>query len=334
MRLVRATAVLALEGEPPRLGPRQHVRAPVPAPAAQVLDRLVGGPRAFASVAEVQRELEALQGQPTQVSRAQRVAHLGLLGAVLAAPLMMLFCLRYFLLAISMAHAQQGIAAIDRAEAVLVHGEGTAADRAVVEECDREHLTAPDGTYWFHALTERRRQLREELKGWEDFAGPDPVAVALARYRFPEEQLAGPFNVPRIRQLMAETPERRREFRGVMALSLCVTPVVFVAGCVLWALIFRGGLTLRLMGISLRRRDGRPAARWQCAWRTLLFWLPIMTALCLSLLALTPGPEFAGVALMLWVVAAGTLAGYVPLALTRPTWSLHDRLAGTYLMPS
>src|SRR5262249_834534 len=140
--------------------------------------------------------------------------------------------------------------------------------------------------------------------------------------------------VARVRHLTEETPEHRQQTRGVMALVLCMTPAMFVFGFVLWVFLLRGGLTLRLMGIALPRRDGRPAARWPWASPTRPFWLPLMVPLCLSLVALSPGPEFAGVALALWVVAVGLLAGYVPLALMRPTQSLHDRLAGTYLMPN
>src|SRR5262249_10303057 len=52
--------------------------------------------------------------------------------------------------------------------------------------------------------------------------------------------------------------------------------------CVLWALFTRGGFTFRLMGISLRRADGRRAGRLRCAWRALLFWAPVATLLGLS----------------------------------------------------
>jgi hypothetical protein len=103
--------------------------------------------------------------------------------------------------------------------------------------------------------------------------------------------------------------------------------------CVLWAWVFRGGVTLRLVGISLRRRDGQPAARWQCAWRTLLFWLPVNGLLSLAVLALLLGP-FGVASFLLWLLAAALLVGYVPLALWLPERSWHDRLAGTYLMPS
>jgi hypothetical protein len=50
----------------------------------------------------------------------------------------------------------------------------------------------------------------------------------------------------------------------------------------LWAAATRGGLALRLAGISLCNRDGSPASRWRCAWRSLLMWLPVLALLLLS----------------------------------------------------
>src|SRR5262249_36298102 len=40
----------------------------------------------------------------------------------------------------------------------------------------------------------------------------------------------------------------------------------------LWAFAFRGGIVWYRGGLALVRRDGRPAARWQCALRILLVW--------------------------------------------------------------
>jgi hypothetical protein len=140
-------------------------------------------------------------------------------------------------------------------------------------------------------------------------------------------------------------------------------------GCwVVWAFLFRGGLSYRLTGIRLVRADGRPASRLQCAWRALLVWAPVTAPLVLSCWLdarywSAGGPDtpsdwplaafsraeavMAGdpwepgapskwplaAASASWYAAVGLLLAYVGLALWRPTRAPHDRLAGTYLVP-
>jgi hypothetical protein len=103
--------------------------------------------------------------------------------------------------------------------------------------------------------------------------------------------------------------------------------------CILWALLTRGGLTFRLAGLSLRRGSGRRAGRLQCAWRALVFWVPVVTLLGLSAWVQTASPGRALLAFGLWCAAVGVLVGYVLLALWSPARGPHDRLAGTYLVP-
>jgi uncharacterized RDD family membrane protein YckC len=55
----------------------------------------------------------------------------------------------------------------------------------------------------------------------------------------------------------------------VAVLSALILPA-FVGFC------SRGGPAFALMGIAVRRRDGGPASRWRCAWRTLVAWSLIM----------------------------------------------------------
>jgi hypothetical protein len=107
----------------------------------------------------------------------------------------------------------------------------------------------------------------------------------------------------------------------------------------------RGGLTLRMTGICLVRADGRKAARWQCAWRAFLFWLPLLVLLMASI-ALdywfwsTGEPRPSGVlawlpwlSTVVWWAALLLLPLYAVLAIRSPMQSLHDRFAGTFLVP-
>ena len=112
---------------------------------------------------------------------------------------------------------------------------------------------------------------------------------------------------------------------------------------VVWAFVFRGGLSYRMMGLALVRGDGRPALRVQCAWRALLVWAPV-TGLALASVWLDaaywsawPGdgarPWMLAAASAAWWAALALLPLYAATAVWLPRRSLHDWLAGTHLVP-
>jgi hypothetical protein len=101
----------------------------------------------------------------------------------------------------------------------------------------------------------------------------------------------------------------------------------------LWALLFRGGFAFYRGGITLRRADGRKPSRLQCGFRAFLVWAPIAVLLSLTRLVAAADPEDAVPAYGLWFAALFLLLVYAVLAIRFPTRSLHDRLAGTYLVP-
>ena len=102
----------------------------------------------------------------------------------------------------------------------------------------------------------------------------------------------------------------------------------------IWAFLFRGGYLYWRGGIVLRRADGRKAARWQCGLRALLVWGPVGALLSLALLVAHYDPSWSWLYFGIWGLGAALLPINAILALLLPTRSLHDRLVGTYLMPS
>jgi hypothetical protein len=157
---------------------------------------------------------------------------------------------------------------------------------------------------------------------------------------------------------------RSRDFRKVAADRIKDTPnIPSLAGAgveyiaigllafwpslaILWAWLARGGFTYALAGIALLQRNGKPAARWRCLWRAILFWAPLTLLLALSIWhdhLFWAQWEYAGdrsavrwlqyLSLIEWYAALGFLVGSLVLALLLPQRSLHDRLAGTYLVP-
>jgi uncharacterized RDD family membrane protein YckC len=315
LTLLREAAVLALEGRERPEGTQQPIAAPVPAHAAAMLDRLAGVQEPYQSVEEFQVDLIGLQGEPTEINMGLRSGHLALLSALLFMPLLLMFGARYGIMHQSLRDLQGRLSLGKAAAAALADQPG--AQAAVAAQLERDQA--------------QYRALRKVVE-WDwlaRFVLVDPVALGEAEAGAP-----GSFSAGEVRQAVA-----RAQGSSVDNLSYHVVygfVVICGAGLlfVLWAFLTRGGLTFRLMGISLRRADGRPALRLQCAWRALLFWTPVVTLLALSLYVQVEHVELVALSFWLWMSALALLLGYMLLGLWSPTRSLHDRLSRTYLMPS
>ena len=135
-------------------------------------------------------------------------------------------------------------------------------------------------------------------------------------------------------------PMGTREVANVETVLLLFWPVVWVV----WAFLFRGGLTYLMMGLALVRGNGRPAMRVPAPpRRTFPVWAPVAGA--------DPRVGVAGRGLLVGVAqrrratldAGGVLRGlvggacpvavYAALAVWLPRRSLHDWLAGTHVVP-
>jgi hypothetical protein len=100
-----------------------------------------------------------------------------------------------------------------------------------------------------------------------------------------------------------------------------------------WSFAFRGGYAFWRGGLHLRRADGRKAARWQCAGRVLLVWVPVAGLLSLAIIVALVAPQLAWLCFLLWFIAVLLPPLWVVLALLNPARGPHDRLMGTYLVP-
>ena len=106
-------------------------------------------------------------------------------------------------------------------------------------------------------------------------------------------------------------------------LLLAFIPLVHV----IYHFATRGGISRRLVGIELVQGDGRPAARWRCALRTFLFWLPLIV--CSMICAYLAIVQDLALALLVPFVVP---LFYIPIALWRPQRAPHDRIVGTHLV--
>ncbi len=98
-------------------------------------------------------------------------------------------------------------------------------------------------------------------------------------------------------------------------------------------LLFRDGLVLRTLRVMVVRWDGRRASRIRLVWRSLLAWSPLFLAAIASAVLSrqkAPKPWEFSIGLLLGMFIAGLLVIWLALL---PKRGLHDRLAGTCLVP-
>lgn len=90
------------------------------------------------------------------------------------------------------------------------------------------------------------------------------------------------------------------------------------------ALLFRGGLVLRMAGVTFVRRDGNRASRLRVFWRALVAWSPLWLAL-LGLMLIPPNASSE--------LPFGLFCGLAIVSVALPERGLPDRLAGTWPVP-
>jgi hypothetical protein len=123
-------------------------------------------------------------------------------------------------------------------------------------------------------------------------------------------------------------------------ISLPLAPLVLIGASLAWAFLLRGGPSFPMAGLALVRSDGRRAARWQAALRSALVWAQWLipsTAYTVTSWWLAGRPagksplDFQRENDMQWCLIA--LIVWALLTAWLPRRTLHDRLAGTYIVP-
>ena len=385
LQLLREVAVLMLEGQLRATHPPQPARAPLPHYARAFTNRLFRISAGYTSLQQVQAELKATRGLPTEVNRALRLGPLGVLGTCLAPVLLGMFLIgRYYneigpSIRLTM-DIQRGQRVLSWLEDPQNHkgmwdvldafyrkrNQGRLLRRlpppAVLRRANPAGGLLPDPDFIAAArmqdvlrrkLDEDERRLRDKRKNPSvalttqlaavvlrdplaqnlTASGPDRTGV---RKPFPQQewedlQLALEHTLPTPRG--KPTPDEA----DVMDVSPMILAWIAIASWpglwVVWAFLTRGGLSIHLLGLDIVRRDGRPAARWQCALRAIFAWLPLVLLLCLTVWVQETYPGLAWLHWSIWWLAVLLLAAYVVLALEYPQRSLHDRLAQVSIVP-
>jgi hypothetical protein len=119
----------------------------------------------------------------------------------------------------------------------------------------------------------------------------------------------------------------------MLAFMLGAFAIPFPGLGILLAFALRGGLGLRVGGISVQRGDGEPASRLRCLWRALVAWSPLAVVAALGV-ATFIRPALPASGLLAGAALAGAVLGLgAAYALRHPSRGLQDRLVGTVLMP-
>jgi hypothetical protein len=345
----REAAVLALEGIPWSAKKRgEPLRAVVPEHGARIINRLLRADKGRMSLADVRADLLSFREKPLQVTRSWRGAHLVLLASLLSVPLIIMFAVPLLGLSLcqlgylmflheSAAESERELKALETASVGAL-----AAGLISLDEASR---LASIGirTYDLRLEEQLRQQLDQQSRAEDNVHRlARPLARFLLAYARPYIDIVdSPQGHFRIR---VEPPfQPQSDFIRAFIPAVLVTSLLFPTLWVVWAFIVRGAVSLRLMALCLVRTSGRPAFRIQCAWRAFVTWVPVVGLLILSALldflpwaGGVPGSDFGltyWLSWMCWVFALALLPAYAAMAIRSPQRSLHDRLAGTYLVP-
>jgi hypothetical protein len=356
LALLAQVCVLSLEGgQRVSTGGPSTPQGPVPAHASEMLRRLLPGPKAYARVQEFQSALRATRDRQAEVTRSRRMTTVAGIAATSAIGLISMIAFAWMLDVATWLGAKQltniGGTALDYlrngidAERAEAQAEADPIQRAklldrVQSDIEIENRLA--------RLVEQHQQLSVAARNWlNPFVAVIPeINIQIGgdtaedaeehrkEYRtYAERQvriLAG--TDP---ESLAFSPQQRAIIWGILAFW----PAVWV----LWSFITRGGLVLLISGVSIVNSRGQPASRLRCAWRTFIIWLPVFALLSVSVLwQLSHWKEWviedfnSWTPLIFWTLpwlAIGLVLSYGVLALWFPVRGLHDRLAGTYLVP-
>jgi eukaryotic-like serine/threonine-protein kinase len=360
-------AVLALEGRPwrpddPR-NPRHCVRAPVPEHAASLLAPLLGLEKPYRNIKDFECELAATAERPTEVTRGRRAAQLAVL--TLLVFFAMCGCMMPAGLALGFASVMAYSVKTELASATLKDLEqGAWRDFALstvnpdlnARLCGFVQLDADlqlrDQLQKHSESNKRELQARYDAMSWP--MRQTVRAVEKSVQQAVEQQKA------QVRVDLKGMPANLGDFRlkanwhlsaknqvhldpQPLATMFTITTGFWLAVWVIWAFLWRGGLSYRWLGLSLVRANGRKAARWQCALRALLVWAPVvglwMASLWLEVWYWSAWPASAEDSWLLWLswglwwVAMMLLAAYACLAILYPRRTVHDWMTGIYLVP-
>ena len=212
-----------------------------------------------------------------------------------------------------------------------------AVDRAALETyiAGRFGPTITDPRVWADPMKAtwlgRHRRLAERIVSDHPRVSAEEMAGARAALR--------PFfrRQARLRQAVKNIP---LTMIAINLAGVCMMCIAFLG--MVWALVFRGGLLLRAIGIAVVTRNGQAVSRLRALWRGVVAWAWVVVAVWLAFPAFTPGfvarllltmHVGAGIRIDLAIGAAVIFLTGAMAAVVAPERSLQDRIVDTWLVP-
>jgi hypothetical protein len=368
LAFLRQVVVAALtgEGDPPAAA---RIRVPLPLHARALLQRLTGETAPYARLAELLAELAATRDRPAEVTPVLRALHLALGFTFLGIGLLEMFIWARLGGVAEIMRLDRSVIQTRALQHVLDDEQARA---TFLRQLPAEHPLRRDPAAAPQLLETRlpldRQEVQTRVRGLGPVGAVYTILPVVRLYRDrgdAEEQVRfervgdRPLVLRVIRPALANQPfvDQSASFVGprqlreaadrlearpgsdpgsdpaeALLMSLLVL-AFFPALWVAWAFAFRGGLGLRLAGLALVRRSGKDALRLQCAWRAVVVWAPVVAFLMLVVWIDVSYPSLSWLCSLLQALVPVLLLGYAALALRFPVRCLHDRLAGTYLVP-
>jgi hypothetical protein len=361
--ILAEAAVVLLEGKPPEPGRTRPPRAVLPMHAREAL---LGLPRFGGALdaAAFQGRLAATLDRPSQTERPARLMHLGLMLLTLlvccaGGPVAMLLFMGMGVtteLDVNLreahgkldSHAEAGAALSAALVAPTPHPLQRLLPALALHDHQRPRAELVDAV-------ERAEEVRQARAGRLSFFSRRgleenrKVAMAVGSRHRPQQSLQdwaqAAADPDRKADLAAEAHSLDQLPRtGMEAFPMVLGLALIAPGvCVLAALVTRRGLRSMVVGLDVARRDGAPAGRLRCAWRALAAWPAAMGPLILAAWveelywerwAASGGEAWLlSLASLAWLGSAAVPLLALGLMVWSPARSLHDRLAGTWLVP-
>jgi len=307
-----------------------RIEVPLPLAARSFLERLERG--AFDSTDRIVADATTIAREPAAIGRRRRLGHLAFcsllpaLAAVFMTILMMLFTRPPADPGVvDLTEALQRLSQLRRNPEDARHGGEQRAYELYVAA--RHRARVEDQATWSRGSMFLRfsPQLKAEARrAIAEHPQPAPADVAAA------ETIVLPFLAEERKELAV-----MRSPRGILSLVLlfgCGAFAIVGGFGLLSAVIFRGGLELRLFGAAVVTNRGHDAGRLRALWRALIAWSPAI----LGVIGLVMADErlLDGRVWMIPCLASlGLLFAGAIYAVRNPHRGLQDRLAGTVLVP-
>jgi hypothetical protein len=339
--LLRQAAVLMLEGH--TWAGAARVKAPLPPHASRIANRLVSPADPYGAMDDLIHDLGESHAHPTRVTSTQRATHVGVQGMFMAFGLGVSFLLTalfsFILVFAYEANAWEFHREVEWAgeremkEKVLSQPDFQARLGTIKYDDAVDRLEAVGDTYQAQAFLRRETLTQAERDIMDRYVNP----LLSSQSGKDEKKLADLLVHMKAYDTVQDAREQEEQEAGkspqiLEYVTLAVVGFFFISW-LFCAVLFRGGFSWFLGGLTLVRADGRPAGRVGVFFRSLLVWLPLF-ALFAGLAELQVAiPEAVSFRIALSAAIPLLLLAYTVIAIRYPDRPPQDRLMGTYLVP-